>query len=62
MRAKCISAEDCVVEIREEDSKIIITTWAWTIEIEVEKVKDVRIVKGNANVVREGSCLSPWLT
>ncbi|MEM1693828.1 MAG: hypothetical protein QXL19_05850 [Ignisphaera sp.] len=60
MCAKCISAEDCVVEIREEDGKIIITTWAWTIEIEVEKVKDIKVIKGN-NVVREGSCLSPWL-
>lgn len=58
--AKCVTAADCFVEVR--DDRVIVSTWAWTIEIEVEKVKDVRIVKGNANVVREGSCLSPWLT
>ncbi|MEM1710569.1 MAG: hypothetical protein QW820_06735 [Sulfolobales archaeon] len=55
---KCITATDCAVEVRED--RIIIMTWAWTLEIEVEKVKDVKVVKGDANVVREGTCLSTW--
>lgn len=58
--AKCVTAADCFVEVR--DDRVIVSTWEWTIEIDVEKVKDVRIIKGKEHVVREGSCLSPWLT
>ncbi|MEM4818871.1 MAG: hypothetical protein QW448_09080 [Thermofilaceae archaeon] len=57
--AKCIASSDCVVEVQEK--KVIVSTWAWTLEIEVEKVKGVKVVRGTAKM-EEKTCLSPWLT
>ncbi|MEM4923581.1 MAG: hypothetical protein QXE70_04370 [Ignisphaera sp.] len=60
MGTKCVSSNEYILEIREEEGKIIIVTWSWTIEIKVEKIKDMKVI-GKVVVVRR-SCLSPLLT
>jgi len=52
---KCITSPDCVVELR--DDKIIILTWAWIVEVDVERVKDLRVVRGKV-VVSDKPCIT----
>lgn len=43
--SKCVSSSDAYVEVRE--NKVIVVTYAFTLEVEVEKVKDARLVRGS---------------
>lgn len=50
-KSTCISGGDAYVEIR--DNKVIVATYAFTIEIEVEKVRNIKLLKGNEAWLKE---------
>lgn len=48
---KCVCSNDVCVDVKGD--RVLVATYAFTLEVEVDKVKDVKVVRGNPAWLKE---------